>query len=82
MNIPTTDYTVPTQEIPTMYNYQEAPQSEPNMNEQQQFPQKDVTPVLNTIKALTESLKSFGYNINIAEEDLGSSSRITIDIEK
>lgn len=41
-----------------------------------------IDPVLNTIKSLASNLREFGYNIEINEEDLGTSSRIIIDIQK
>ena len=53
-----------------------------SMEEMQQFPQKEVGPVLEAIKSLAMNLKSFGYNINIAEEDLGASAKLTIEVEK
>lgn len=45
-------------------------------------PTKDVTPVTNTIKNLVTSLESFGYKINVTEEDLPNMSKLTIEIEK
>lgn len=44
--------------------------------------QKDITPVANTIKSLVSNLETFGYKINITEENLMSSTKITIEIEK
>ena len=44
--------------------------------------QKDLTPVLNTIKSLAFNLESFGYQININEEDLSNAVKITIEVEK
>ena len=44
--------------------------------------QKDLTPVLNTIKSLIFNLESFGYQININEEDLSNAVKITIEVEK
>ena len=43
---------------------------------------KDVTPVTNTIKNLVASLEAFGYKININEENLLNTTKITIEIEK
>lgn len=43
---------------------------------------KDVTPVTNTIKNLAASLETFGYKINITEENLPSSAKIIIEVEK
>lgn len=43
---------------------------------------KDVTPVTNTIKNLVSSLEAFGYKINIQEEDLTTSAKIIIEVEK
>ena len=40
------------------------------------------TPVLNTIKSLIFNLESFGYQININEEDLSNAVKITIEVEK
>ena len=48
----------------------------------QETPNSKTEPVLNTIKSLASNLREFGYNIEIKEEDLGTSSRITIDIQK
>lgn len=52
------------------------------VEEVQNFPQKEVEPVLNTLRTLATSLQNFGYNINIMEEDLGASAKITIEIQK
>lgn len=43
---------------------------------------KDVTPVTNTIKNLANSLSSFGFKINVNEEDLPNMAKITIEVEK
>ena len=53
-----------------------------NEVDNQSFPQKEVEPVLNALKSLATSLQSFGYNINILEEDLGASAKLTIEVEK
>lgn len=45
-------------------------------------PTKDITPVTSTIKNLVNSLTAFGYKINITEEDLPSTSKLVIEIEK
>ena len=68
---------------PQNYNQplnQELPQQE--TNEIAQFPQKEVEPVINAIRSLSNNLTAFGYNINISEEDLGRSVKITIEIQK
>lgn len=67
------------QEMPTQPVLPEQPM---NMETVQEFPQKDISPVLNTIKALTNSLKEFGYDITISEEDLGQSTKISIEVLK
>lgn len=43
---------------------------------------KDVTPVTNTIKSLVSNLESFGYKINIVEEDLINATKLIIEVEK
>ena len=43
---------------------------------------KDVTPVTNTIKNLVTSLTSFGFKINITEENLPNIAKIVIEVEK
>lgn len=43
---------------------------------------KDVTPVINTLKSLAVNLESFGYNIRITDENLSSSYKITIEVDK
>ncbi|MBQ8682088.1 MAG: ParB/RepB/Spo0J family partition protein [Bacilli bacterium] len=43
---------------------------------------KDITPVTSTIKNLASSLEAFGYKINITEEDLPTSAKIIIEVEK
>lgn len=59
-----------------------------NMNSQiqpemhQPMTQKDVTPVINTLKALAVNLENFGYTIRITDEDLATSYKITIEVEK
>lgn len=45
-------------------------------------PMKDITPVTNTIKNLVSSLETFGYKINIIEEELPTSIKLTIEVEK
>ena len=47
-----------------------------------QVPQKDITPVINTIKAVGVNLENFGYTIRITDEDLPTSYKITIEVEK
>ena len=44
--------------------------------------QKDITPVVSTIKDLATNLEKFGYKIIINEEDLPTSTKITIEVEK
>ena len=43
---------------------------------------KDLTPVINTIKALAINLENFGYTIRITDEDLSNSYKINIEIDK
>lgn len=74
MTIPNIDNNVT---IPTFDNNMGMPNMEINATSQ-----KDVTPVTNTIKNLVNSLKEFGYNINIIEDDLINVSKLTIEIEK
>ena len=82
-NIPNIDNQMPVQQETVVQPVQQDfLQPELPTNDIQQFPQKDVGPVVNTIKNLVNSLKEFGYEINISENDLGSSTQITIDIQK
>lgn len=61
----------------------EAPQTmDSSVMDMQQFPQKEVLPVINTLKNLASSLETFGYKINISEEDLPNSHKLTIEVEK
>jgi len=48
----------------------------------QQLEQKDVLPVINTLKALAVNLETFGYTIRIIDEDTSSSYKITIEVDK
>ena len=48
----------------------------------QETKMKDVTPVINTIKSLANNLESFGYKIIINEEDLPTTKKIIIEVEK
>lgn len=50
--------------------------------EMQTFPQKEVFPVVNTIKSVAASLETFGYKINMVDEDGPNSYKIIIEIEK
>lgn len=78
------------QEIPTINNFNTNPPIEEpqfttnNINTYQEIPttQKDITPVVNTIKSLASNLESFGYKIMINEEDLPTTKKIIIEIEK
>lgn len=78
------------QEIPAVNNFNTtSPIEEPqmatnNINTYQEIPtiQKDITPVVNTIKSLAANLESFGYKIMINEEDLPTTKKIIIEIEK
>ena len=47
-----------------------------------QMPQKDILPVINTLKAVGVNLENFGYTIRITDEDLPTSYKITIEIDK
>lgn len=61
----------------------EIPQMTANpIEEIPQFPQKEVQPVVNTIKSVATSLEQFGYKINIIDEDGMNTYKITIEIEK
>ena len=61
-------------------------------NQQEQVPEsplsetnnavQDITPVTDTIKNLAINLQKFGYKINVTEEDLPTSSKVIIEIEK
>ena len=79
MPIQQNNFTQPQQEFNQPLN-QEFQQQE--MNEVGQFPQKDVEPVINAIRSLANNLTSFGYNINIVEEDLSGSVKVTIEVQK
>lgn len=46
------------------------------------IPQKDITPVVTSIKLNIESLKLFGFNITTNEEENSTSYKITIEIPK
>lgn len=59
-------------------NFQQANLANNNMP----ISQKDIIPVVNTIKSLASNLEAFGYKININEEDLVTSFKLTIEIEK
>lgn len=48
----------------------------------QEISSKNVTLVTNTIKSLVTNLEAFGYKINIAEEELPTSTKLTIEVEK
>ena len=80
------DFTNPTinNEIPNVSNFNpEVSQMASIPNEEiQQFPQKEVLPVVNTIKSIATSLEAFGYKINMIDEDGATSYKITIEIEK
>lgn len=49
---------------------------------QQSVNQKDIIPVINTLKALAINLETFGYTIRITDEDLPASYKITIEVDK
>ena len=53
-----------------------------NVSEPTLTSSKDVTPVTSTIKDLAINLEKFGYKINIIEEDLPTSAKITIEVVK
>ena len=69
IEVPQTDISQP--EISSMNVVQE-PVSE----------KKDITPAINTIKSLVDTISSLGYNLNINENDLGTSYTINIEIQK
>ena len=68
--------------MPPIENEQQNMPNLPQEQPIQEIPQKEVTPVINTIKSLAENLKEFGYNININEEELSTSTKITIEVLK
>ena len=43
---------------------------------------KNILPVINTLKATAVNLENFGYTIRITDEDLPSSYKIVIEVEK
>ena len=49
---------------------------------EQTVQQKDVLPVINTLKAVGVNLESFGYTVRITDENLPTSYKITIEVEK
>lgn len=67
---------------PTPISIQEEPKENPSMNIPMEHPSKDITPVLNTLKTLALNLESFGYKLNINEENLENSVKLIIEIEK
>ena len=56
--------------------------SNPSMNIQVNSNQKDLSPVLNTLKNLAINLEAFGYKLNISEENLENSVKLVVEIEK
>lgn len=56
--------------------------SNPSMNIQVNSNQKDLSPVLNTLKNLAINLETFGYKLNISEENLENSIKLVVEIEK
>ena len=50
--------------------------------ENNDFPQKEVGPVISSIRSLALNLQNFGYDITINEEENEISSRIIIDVRK
>ncbi len=62
-------------------NYQPPAQPEPSSNIDIS-PIKDTVPVVNTIKNLASSLETFGYTINITEEEQATSVKIIIEVQK
>ena len=56
--------------------------SNPSMNIQVNPNQKDLSPVLNTLKNLAINLEAFGYKLNVSEENLENSIKLVIEIEK
>ena len=66
-------------EVPNIPNLEPQPTSIPTPSAPES---KDITPAINTIKSLADTISSLGYKLNITETDLGSSYNITIDIQK
>ncbi len=64
------------------YNQMAEPQVTPIIPEQPTLPPKDLTPVLNTIKELVSNLEAFGYKMNVSEQDLGTTIKLSIEVEK
>ena len=83
VNIPNIDNNIASQDVLVNNNIEETkPAINPEMNLSTNEKPKDITPVTNCIKNLAENLQNFGYVIHINEEDLGKTSKITIEIEK
>lgn len=62
---------------PNFGNPSPAMNIEPNIK-----PSKDITPATNIIKNIANNLEALGYKININEEDLPTSLKLIIEIEK
>lgn len=91
MDILNADFGVPTQTPNESATIMNPMQSSPSVVDiptvtspetQASIPPKDVTPVTNTIKNLVSNLEAFGYKININEEALATSIKLTIEVEK
>lgn len=52
------------------------------MNIQNNSSQKDLNPVLNTLKNMAINLESFGYKLSVSEENLENSVKLIIEVEK
>lgn len=82
------DYSQPTMEAPIqemeMPNTNIEPMVSNNnlMQTENLQQQKNVMPVINTLKALAVNLENFGYKIRITDEDAATSYKITIEVEK
>lgn len=64
------------------YNEQPMPEVQTTQAPEPITQQKDITPILNIIKSTVFNLEPFGYKINISEEDLGTSVKLSIEVEK
>lgn len=64
------------------YNEQPIPEVQSTQAPEPITQSKDVTPVLNIIKSTIFNLEPFGYKINVSEEDLGTSVKLSIEVEK
>ncbi len=79
INTPIIESVAPQSNIEPVAPIQEQTQPELSANT---IEQKDVLPVINTLKSLAVNLETFGYTIRITDDELPSSYKITIEVEK